>query len=138
MTKKLNKVLLIDDDRPTNFFHEMIIRKMDCADSIESFRGVDEAIAYLKLNSNKEAQFPELIFLDINMPGLDGWDFIEAYKKIDSPYKEHTKIIVLTTSLSPREKQKAKEIPEILDFKNKPLDQELMKEVLEGYFQVVN
>ncbi len=134
MNKKLNKVLLIDDDRPTNFFHEMILRKMGCVGTVESYRGVEEALNHLKELEAQNANLPELIFLDLNMPGLDGWDFIESFRKMDSKTKSEIKIIVLTTSVSPIERRRALEVPEILDFKNKPLNSQLMEEILNGHF----
>ncbi len=134
MGKRINKVLLIDDDHPTNFFHEMIIRKMGCVNDIETFRGVKEALEYLSLAGLEKEDIPELIFLDLNMPGLDGWDFMEAFSKMDEKVKSFTKIIVLTTSVSPHEKKKALEMPEILDFKNKPLNPLLVEEILKTYF----
>ncbi len=134
MKKKLSKVLLIDDDRPTNFFHEMIIRKKEFSESVFAYRGVSEAMTYLNSIVENGEAFPDLIFLDLNMPGLDGWDFIEAFKRLDSPLKSFTKIIVLTTTVSPREKKRALGIPEILDFKNKPLSSELLDEILQRHF----
>jgi CheY-like chemotaxis protein len=132
-TQKLNSILLIDDDEITNFINKIIIQKVGCAEKIISVQSGKAALDYL--NSIKENEFPDLILLDINMPAMDGWEFIEKYKRIKTPQIKQAVVNILTTSSDPKEEEKAKSIPEIGGFKNKPLTQEMVQEIVEKHFK---
>ena len=136
MSKKLNTILLIDDDEPTNYLNKLIIEETGCAENILVLQSGKEAIDYLTgkgkfSHTNKNIPPPELIFLDINMPAMDGWEFIDTYKKIP---KGQVVMVMLTTSLNPDDEEKAKSIAEISDYKNKPLSKQIVLEILKNYF----
>lgn len=127
--EKLSCILLIDDHEATNFIHQMIIEKSGCVEKIVSVNSGFRALEYL---NNLTNQLPNLIFLDINMPKMNGWQFLEAYKKLDPSRK--TNIVMLTASNNPSDLEKAMENPEVLDFKNKPLTTEILEELLAVHF----
>jgi CheY-like chemotaxis protein len=132
MKKKLNCILLVDDDSEDNIYHRIILKKMDIANCIDVVLNGLEALAYLK----KENQIPpELIFLDINMPKMNGWEFLEQYKHLDAKQKAKVVIMILTTSANPDHMKKAKEIEEVTGFETKPLDEAVMIEILNKHFQ---
>lgn len=134
MNKQLSCVLLIDDDAATNFLHEMVIEEARCAKkSIVAPSGY-AALDFLKQNEDQNQTQPELIFLDINMPGMNGWEFIEAYKKLDEIKQANSIIVMLSTSLNPKDKEKAHQIEEITTFRNKPLTVRMVQELLGEYF----
>lgn len=129
----LDAILLIDDDEPTNFLNRRLLEEMHCAKSIQVIQKAPDALAYLKKiaeQDNDTATFPDLIFLDINMPSMDGWEFLEAYKAIINKLGRPVPLVMLTTSLNPEDEQKAKESPEVTDFKSKPLTREMVSEIL--------
>ena len=130
MKKRLNCIMLIDDDADDNLFHQIIIRKMDVANEIEVAESGPEALEYLQ----KENHVPDMIFLDINMPGMSGWNFLDEYKKLNAAQKAQVIIIMLTTSISPADKERAQKIPEITSFQSKPLTKEMLSGILEIYF----
>jgi len=134
MKQKLNCILLIDDDKPTNFINEVVIKQLDCAEKIVVVQNGSEALDYLKSKDDGEHPQPDLIFLDINMPAMNGWEFLEKYTELDK--KQHGKVVVimLTTSLNQDDEKKASGIAYINGFKSKPLTPEIMQEVLEEYF----
>ena len=134
MAKKLKSILLIDDDEPTNFFHKIMVNEADCTETLTVVTNGNKALDYLNDAYAGKHPVPELIFLDINMPLMDGWEFLAAYEKL--PMERRTKIIVimLTTSINPDDRDKAKQFPEILDFKNKPLSVEMLQEIVEANF----
>jgi CheY-like chemotaxis protein len=135
MTRRLNCILIIDDDEPTNFFTQLILDEVDCTNHIVIRQSGPEALEYLAKSEaapNPDYPSPDLIFLDINMPAMDGWEFLEEYKKIDKTHK--VIIVMLTTSLFPEDKMKAERLPQISGFENKPLTVEKVEHVLNSYF----
>src|SRR5260221_5197860 len=129
--KKLSCILLVDDDYEDNVFHKLIISRMQIAESIEEATDGLEALDNLK----KRQTPPELIFLDINMPRMNGWEFLEEYKDLDAQQKAKTIIMMLSTSSNPDEIKKAQEIAEVSGFKTKPLSKEMLVEILEEFFR---
>ncbi|WP_420583372.1 response regulator [Reichenbachiella sp.] len=132
--KKLNCVLLVDDDEPTNFLNEMLISQLDCTRSIVAVQSGREALDYLC--TEKEGQYPQpdLILLDINMPGMNGWEFLDKYNELDASKKGQVIIMMLTTSLNPDDEAKAQGINEIKSFLKKPLTKEDFLAILSEYF----
>ena len=135
MERKLNCVLLIDDDEPTNFLNQIIIESSGCAEEIKTAQSGSEALEYLlQTKSDQTYPCPDLIFLDINMPAMNGWEFLERYRQLDSERKGKVMIVMLTTSLFPEDKLRSKEIPEISAFENKPLTEEKLDKILKTFF----
>ena len=140
MEKKLNCVLLIDDDFATNFINKKIVRKANITEHIQIALNGREAIDYLCSKGKYESQEtinlqPGLIFLDINMPVMDGWEFITAYKNlISNERKKEISIIMLTSSFNPADKAKADTIKEIADYRQKTLNETILHEIVEKHF----
>ena len=128
--------MVIDDDEPTNFLNRMIIEESDCATSVKTLQSAEKALEYLcDPKAGAEAHpLPELIFLDINMPAMDGWEFLEEYRKLNGQRKADVMVIMLTTSLLPEDRQKAEGIPEISCFENKPLTPDKLDRVIKHFF----
>ena len=123
--------MLIDDNKIDNFFHERVIRKNDAANIVITKESGQEALDYLIRGS--ETVQPDVIFLDINMPGMNGWEFIDHYKSLD-PYLQNSMIVImLSTSDNPDDKALAKTHQILSDFKTKPLTKEMLEEVLLKY-----
>ena len=132
MKKKLNCILLVDDDNDDNYYHQIIISEMNIANHIDTVGNGIEALDYLK----KENQIPpDLIFLDINMPKMNGWEFLEQYKHLSKVQKAKIVILILSTSANPDDIKRSKEIQELTGFESKPLSKELMTEILKQHFQ---
>ena len=77
------RVMLVDDNEIDNIINEKIIEANSFADSILVFQTGQEALDYLKDNQNNEKDLPEIVFLDINMPIMDGFQFLEDFEKLD-------------------------------------------------------
>ena len=131
--KQLDTILLIDDDPATNFLHKLIIKKQGVAKQIICLQNAEVALEYLEDNAKKGLHYPELILLDINMPGMDGWEFIEVYNEMVKD-EEHGKIVImLTTSADPMDVIKAENENIISEFMNKPLSAEDIQRIVEHY-----
>ncbi len=136
MEHKLNCILVVDDDEPTNYFTQMILEECGCVENIRIVQSGMEALAYLERSESgsqdEDYPSPDLLFLDINMPAMDGWEFLEEYKKMN--IRTRIIVVMLTTSLFPEDKLKAESIPEISGYENKPLTIEKVNAVLNKYF----
>jgi CheY-like chemotaxis protein len=139
MNKKLSCVLLIDDDEPTNYYNSLIIEETGCADHVQAVQSGQKALEYLT-NSEDYPEYsncfpsPDLIFLDINMPAMNGWEFLDKYRELKKEHKGNTVLIMLTTSLFSEDVLKAIKIPEISGFESKPLTPEVIDGILKKYF----
>lgn len=136
--KKVNCILLIDDNSGDNHFHEIIIKEAGSSDHIQIATDGRSALDYIiksgEPNQSESFPKPDIIYLDINMPGMNGFDFLEEYKKLDEKLKAKAVIIMLTTSLNPDDKIKAMTYKEVKEFQNKPLTVEALHETVEKYF----
>jgi CheY-like chemotaxis protein len=139
MNPKLNCILVIDDDEPTNFFTRIILEEGNCCNHIRTVQSGQEALDYLAQSEKPDADpnlfpSPDLIFLDINMPAMNGWEFLEEYKKLNIAPQHKIIMVMLTTSLFPEDKAKAARADEISGFENKPLTLEKLEKILKTYF----
>lgn len=131
MNKELNSIMLVDDNPDDNFIHARAIKKVYPACVVLIMNSGEEALAYLE--ARKEPH-PELLFLDINMPGMNGWEFLDLYCKLDKELQINTVIIMLTTSDNSDDVQKAKMMNSISDYITKPLTQEKLHSICGKYF----
>lgn len=123
---KFNCVLLIDDDEITNFININLLEDMHITDRIEIATNGKEALNFLESSID---YCPQLILLDINMPLLDGFEFMEHFKALDLKGKDDTKVIALTTSSNPKDIQKLQDFG-VTDLINKPLTRENLSNLL--------
>ena len=128
MSRKLKSILLLDDNLATNFFHKKIIEKVNSAELILEFRSGINALNYLGQDG---IELPELMMVDINMPIMSSWEFLEKFNEINKVAKTNTKVVLLSTSLSPADKEKADKLPLIKEILLKPLTKESIQAVID-------
>jgi CheY-like chemotaxis protein len=127
---KANCIILIDDDPIANFLNQSTIENLNITDELLVFENGLEGIRYL--TSLKDNSAPSYIFLDLNMPVMDGFDFMANYNTLTFKDKERTKIIVLTTSSNAKDIEKAKELG-CRDYLTKPLTESKIQSMIEKY-----
>ncbi|TPN82267.1 response regulator [Aquimarina algicola] len=127
--KKINNILLVDDSNATNFFNKTIIEKSGYAEKVTIVKNGKEALAYITTNGS-----PELIFLDINMPVMTGWEFLEEYQKLELQYKQSVIILMLGATLSKEDKEKAESILFVKGFEEKMLTKECLYQIIASNF----
>jgi CheY-like chemotaxis protein len=128
----INTVLSIDDDKITQFLNGFHLNANEfCSNIIEAYSGI-EAIDFLKKLESGEISmdsFPDIIFLDLNMPMMDGWEFFEIFKRDFAHFAEKTKFFILSSSIGPADTERAKSEKNIVAFLAKPLNAEKLKKV---------
>ena len=134
MKKELKIIMLVDDDQNDNFFHEREIKKINPAITVIEKRTGLDGLEYLKLNKENKEVVPDLIFLDINMPILDGWDFLEKYNQFDKELQDLVVIIMLSTSGYPEDIARAMSYSCVSDYIIKPLTKEKLESINRKYF----
>ena len=136
--KKLNCILLVDDSPSDNEFHSIVIKDAGVCNHIRIAEDGVLALEYVKksLLPGNEIDYPkaDLILLDINMPRMNGFEFLDAYTKLDDVYKSTIVIAMLTTSLSPADRDRAVQTEKVSEFQNKPLTKDMLNKILEKYF----
>jgi CheY-like chemotaxis protein len=128
-------IYIIDDDKANNFLTRIMLEDAGLT-NFRQFRMVDEAMDELRriAAENLVSEYPELILLDLNMPVKTGWDFLEEFRGIPDEIKNKAKIYMLTSSDYRGDHEKAKSYPEVLQFIDKPVTDEVAKWLKEKYF----
>jgi CheY-like chemotaxis protein len=123
----LNLILCVDDDPITLMLCKKVICKTTFSNEIVTAQNGEEALNYfnsIKIenrNSNSKRQ-PELIFLDLNMPVMGGWEFLDCFSGADySDFNTTTKVVILSSTIDPEDLEKAKTYPMVIDFLSKPI-----------------
>jgi CheY-like chemotaxis protein len=116
--KKLKSILLVDDDPITNYINHNLIKKLSITEKIAVKHNGYEALQYISTQSCPD-KYPSLVILDINMPVMNGFEFLESFQNTTLPEKEKIKIIILSSSVSPRDLKRINSFN--VEFISKPL-----------------
>lgn len=119
----IEKYIIVDDDPFNNIICRMQIERILGKVDIETFEMPEDALNYLQ-DAEVNNLMPIAIFLDLNTPTLTGWEFIEAFEKLDEEVKKQISIYILSSSVDPRDKEKADANNRIKGFMSKPLNRE--------------
>ena len=136
--KGLDCILLIDDEEINNYLNRIIIKKAKIDAHVQIALNGLEAIDYLrcigKYANIKEYPKPGLILLDINMPRMNGWEFLQEYEKLSEEQKGKIVIAILTSSNNPDDIRRADEVDSLVGYFNKPLNKQRLEDILENNF----
>ncbi|GAB3532038.1 response regulator [Pontibacter brevis] len=136
----LDLVLLVDDDETTNYLNKRLLSEMQIAKEIKVLRNGKEALEYLSKAciAAPEAGYkcPDLIFLDIKMPVMDGFTFLEEYEKRGLDTEEHMVILMLTSSASFYDLERLKDFKKVRKHFSKALTKHDVRDIMDEFFQV--
>lgn len=125
-----NNVLLIDDNDIDNFINERMVRGCRFAEVVYVNTSTRSGIEFLRNLATNSAigleHYPTVIFLDINMPILDGFQFLEELEKYDAEFVKNLKVVMLTSSINPEDEEKARKSKLVADFLHKPLTEDAL------------
>jgi CheY-like chemotaxis protein len=122
-------VMLIDEDEIDNIINQKIIESNNFSEKVLVFQTGTEALDFLRTNAKTADNLPDLIFLDINMPIMDGFQFLEEFEKLDAPILDKSKIIMLSSSISPRDIDRAASNRFVKKYLNKPLNSRYLQAI---------
>ncbi|QCR22885.1 response regulator [Pontibacter sp. SGAir0037] len=141
-TTQLDLVLLVDDDETTNYLNKRLLNEMKVAKEIMALKNGQEAIEYLDkaYNTDGDPAFkrPDLIFLDIKMPVMDGFSFLDEYHKRGLDAADHVIILMLTSSASFYDLQRLKNYKKVRKHYSKALTKHDIREIMAEYFKRVS
>ncbi|MFK7741588.1 MAG: response regulator [Planctomycetota bacterium] len=125
--KRIPCVMLVDDDEADNFFHRRALQKSGRVDNVVVVDDPRQALAELAAGAIK----PNLMFLDINMPGMNGWEFLQCYEALPEEQRQAMVVVMLSTADLTAHRDKVEASPTVHTFRSKPLTSEMFVELLE-------
>ncbi|MEO9894704.1 response regulator [Aurantibacter sp.] len=128
--KKLLNVCIIDDDDIHLYTIKRALKEIAIPQEISTFSDGEEAINFIKDNSDNSDALPDLILLDINMPIMDGFDFIEAF--VELKIKKDIIIHMVSSSVNPNDIKRAKDIPQITEYITKPISPKVLEQLIKN------
>lgn len=132
--KKINTFCIVDDDDIYQFTTSLFLKKTDLVNKIIVFSNGLKAINFLKEEMKNSENIPDILFLDVNMPVMDGWEFLEEYLLIKPMMPKTIVIYMVTSSVDEKDVLRAKNISALSGYLVKPISSENIVEVISGSF----
>jgi CheY-like chemotaxis protein len=128
----LDKILCVDDDAITLMLCKMVMSKNSFSKEIATATNGEEALNYFKslkkiIAENPLTKTPQMIFLDLNMPVMGGWEFLDHFSGEDFLDFNTIKTIILSSTVDPADLEKSKKYPIVIDFLSKPISKEMLE-----------
>lgn len=126
----MSKVFIIDDDPIHQRIAQIMIGKHEIFNESNSFTEAEQALEYLKNNTKNAEGLPDVILLDLNMPVVDGWDFLEAFDKFQADLVKKINIFIVTSSVDEKDRLRSQNFPFVKGFISKPLSPDVIRSTI--------
>ena len=133
MIQKLRNVVLVDDNETTSFLNNRLLNRLEVAEHISTFTKAEQAYQQLWGKQGSTDPAPDLVFVDLKMPGMDGFEFLRLYSSLPAEVRQKTVMAVLTTSMHAADTARVANY-EGVEYLAKPLTEEKMHKLLEKRF----
>ena len=130
----LNHIVLVDDNETTSFLNNRLLGRLSLAQKVSTFSRAEDACRFLWKDTETAAEpAADLVFVDLKMPGMSGFDFLEQYSQLPAPVQERTVVAVLTTSMHAADTARVAQYPNV-EYLTKPLTEEKLQRLLAKRF----
>ncbi|SKB72338.1 response regulator [Daejeonella lutea] len=126
----MSKVFIIDDDPIHQRIAQIMIAKHELFEGYTSYTEAELALEYLESNAKNSEALPDVILLDLNMPVIDGWDFLEAFEKFRSQLSKSINVFIVTSSVDEKDKLRSQTFSFVKGFISKPLSPDIIRSTL--------
>ncbi|HQR94582.1 MAG: hypothetical protein B7Y15_07595 [Bacteroidetes bacterium 24-39-8] len=127
----IQQVCVIDDDEIYIYLIKKSLAALEIEHAVNSFSNGKEALKGLTSMIDQQLPIPEIIFLDINMPIMDGWEFLKAFREIQATLSSKIPIYIISSSIAAEDREKAKHFPEIVGYLSKPVELETLASIIQ-------
>lgn len=130
--RKINTLCLIDDDSVYQYLTTKVISETRLVDLIKVFSNGQEAIDFFKSVEDAREKLPDIILLDLTMPVMDGWEFLEEYVKLQPTFNKKIILFIVSSSIAPSDIIRARSISAVSDFIVKPVTKDKFMNILKS------
>jgi len=126
---KFEKVMIIDDNKIDLYVNAQVITRNNFGKNVLSFSAATDAICYLQTNSRDFLKLPKIILVDIYMPGMSGFEFMEAYDKLPLTLKNFCRVYIISSTIDKQDISRANSDVNVIAFQEKPISREFLNEI---------
>lgn len=133
MLKPIRCILLIDDDPDDNYLHQLVIDESGLFGTVRVVENGQKGLDYLTQTDHPDYVRPDVILLDINMPGMNGFEFLERYGQLDQSLRSKLVLLMLTTSINSADTKRAIQISDVKGYLPKPLTKAMLEKIMNDF-----
>ncbi|MGX5816859.1 response regulator [Chitinophaga lutea] len=124
--KPLRSIFIVDDDPIHQQITEIMLDRLQVAEHVSRFSDAQEVLEHIRGHMHDTDALPDVILLDLNMPVMDGWEFLEAFEKMREQLPRHVKVYVLTSSIDEKDREHVRSFSFVAGYLTKPLSKEVI------------